>query len=44
VRQASWCDPAGGPSKGQRFALIDFGMVGRLSPARRSQLVNLLAG
>jgi ubiquinone biosynthesis protein len=29
---------------GNRIALIDFGMVGRLSPARRSQLVNLLAG
>jgi ubiquinone biosynthesis protein len=29
---------------GNRITLIDFGMVGRLSPARRSQLVNLLAG
>jgi len=29
---------------GNRIALIDFGMVGRLSSARRSQLVNLLAG
>jgi ubiquinone biosynthesis protein len=29
---------------GNRIALIDFGMVGRLSPGRRSQLVNLLAG
>ncbi len=29
---------------GNRIALIDFGMVGRLSPARRSQIVNLLAG
>ena len=29
---------------GNRIALIDFGMVGRLSPARRIQLVNLLAG
>src|SRR6516164_8238040 len=29
---------------GNRIALIDFGMVGRLSPARRNQLVNLLAG
>src|SRR5262245_24523496 len=29
---------------GNRIALIDFGMVGRLSPARRGQLVNLLAG
>jgi len=29
---------------GNRMALIDFGMVGRLSPARRSQLVDLLAG
>jgi ubiquinone biosynthesis protein len=27
-----------------RIALIDFGMVGRLSPARRSQMVDLLAG
>jgi ubiquinone biosynthesis protein len=27
-----------------RIALIDFGMVGRLSPARRSQIVDLLAG
>jgi ubiquinone biosynthesis protein len=29
---------------GNRIVLIDFGMVGRLSPARRSQIVNLLAG
>jgi ubiquinone biosynthesis protein len=29
---------------GNRMALIDFGMVGRLSRARRTQLVNLLAG
>jgi len=29
---------------GNRIALIDFGMVGRLSPARRSQIVGLLAG
>jgi ubiquinone biosynthesis protein len=29
---------------GNRIALIDFGMVGRLSPARRNQVVNLLAG
>ena len=29
---------------GNRIALIDFGMVGRLSPARRSQIVDLLAG
>src|SRR6516164_5538553 len=29
---------------GNRLALIDFGMVGRLSPERRSQLVDLLAG
>ena len=29
---------------GNRMALIDFGMVGRLSPARRSQIVDLLAG
>jgi ubiquinone biosynthesis protein len=29
---------------GNRIALIDFGMVGRLSPARRSQMVDLLAG
>jgi ubiquinone biosynthesis protein len=29
---------------GNRIALIDFGMVGRLSRARRTQLVNLLAG
>jgi len=27
-----------------RIALIDFGMVGRLSPTRRSQIVDLLAG
>jgi len=27
-----------------RIALIDFGMVGRLSPARRGQLADLLAG
>jgi ubiquinone biosynthesis protein len=29
---------------GNRIALIDFGMVGRLSPVRQSQIVNLLAG
>src|SRR5262245_41052750 len=29
---------------GNRLALIDFGMVGRLSPARRRQIVDLLAG
>jgi ubiquinone biosynthesis protein len=29
---------------GNRIALIDFGMVGRLSPLRRSQIVDLLAG
>ncbi len=29
---------------GNRLALIDFGMVGRLSPSRRSQIVDLLAG
>jgi ubiquinone biosynthesis protein len=29
---------------GNRIALIDFGMVGRLSPARRGQVVDLLAG
>ena len=29
---------------GNRIALIDFGMVGRLSPVRRSQVVDLLAG
>ena len=29
---------------GNRIAMIDFGMVGRLSSARRSQLVDLLAG
>jgi len=29
---------------GNRLALIDFGMVGRLSPPRRSQIVDLLAG
>jgi ubiquinone biosynthesis protein len=29
---------------GNRLALIDFGMVGRLSPARRSQIIDLLAG
>jgi ubiquinone biosynthesis protein len=29
---------------GDRIALIDFGMVGRLSPTRRSQIVDLLAG
>jgi ubiquinone biosynthesis protein len=29
---------------GNRIVLIDFGMVGRLSPARRRQLVDLLAG
>ena len=29
---------------GNRIALIDFGMVGRLSPARRRQMVDLLAG
>jgi ubiquinone biosynthesis protein len=29
---------------GNRIALIDFGMVGQLSPARRGQIVDLLAG
>jgi ubiquinone biosynthesis protein len=29
---------------GNRIALIDFGMVGRLSPERRGQIVDLLAG
>jgi ubiquinone biosynthesis protein len=29
---------------GNRIALIDFGMAGRLSPARRNQIVDLLAG
>ena len=29
---------------GNRIALIDFGMVGRLSPARRSQIIDLLTG
>jgi ubiquinone biosynthesis protein len=29
---------------GNRIALIDFGMVGRLAPSRRSQIVDLLAG
>jgi ubiquinone biosynthesis protein len=29
---------------GNRIALIDFGMVGRLSPLRRRQIVDLLAG
>ncbi|HTT12109.1 MAG TPA: AarF/UbiB family protein [Burkholderiaceae bacterium] len=29
---------------GNRIAMIDFGMVGRLSPARRSQIVDLLVG
>ena len=29
---------------GNRLALIDFGMVGRLSPVRRKQVVELLAG
>jgi ubiquinone biosynthesis protein len=29
---------------GNRIALIDFGMVGRLSPVRRRQIVDLLAG
>lgn len=29
---------------GNRIALIDFGMVGRLSPERRRQIVNLLTG
>src|SRR6478672_2123515 len=29
---------------GNRIALIDFGMVGRLSPVRRKQIVALLAG
>src|SRR5215217_5011428 len=29
---------------GNRIALIDFGMVGRLSPVRRKQVVELLAG
>jgi ubiquinone biosynthesis protein len=29
---------------GNRIALIDFGMVGRLSPARRREIIDLLAG
>jgi ubiquinone biosynthesis protein len=29
---------------GNRLAMIDFGMAGRLSPARRNQIVDLLAG
>jgi ubiquinone biosynthesis protein len=29
---------------GNRIALIDFGMVGRLSPGRRSQIIDLLTG
>lgn len=29
---------------GNRLAIIDFGMVGRLSPLRRNQVVDLLAG
>jgi ubiquinone biosynthesis protein len=29
---------------GERIALIDFGMVGRLSPLRRNQMVDLLSG
>ncbi len=29
---------------GNRIALIDFGMVGRLSPARRRQIIDLLTG
>src|SRR5262249_33378276 len=29
---------------GNRIALIDFGMVGRLSPVRRQQIIDLLAG
>ena len=29
---------------GNRIAMIDFGMVGRLSPARRNQIIDLLAG
>ena len=29
---------------GNRIALIDFGMVGRLSPTRRRQIIDLLAG
>lgn len=29
---------------GNRIAMIDFGMVGRLSPARRNQIVDLLSG
>src|SRR5215510_9420429 len=29
---------------GNRIALIDFGMVGRLSPARRGRIIGLLAG
>jgi ubiquinone biosynthesis protein len=29
---------------GNRIAMIDFGMAGRLSPARRHQIVDLLAG
>src|SRR6516165_10246400 len=30
--------------RGNRIALIDFGMVGRLSPVRRLQIIDLLAG
>jgi ubiquinone biosynthesis protein len=29
---------------GNRIVMIDFGMVGRLSPARRNQVIDLLAG
>ena len=29
---------------GNRIAVLDFGMVGRLSPARRNQVIDLLAG
>ena len=29
---------------GNRIAMIDFGMAGRLSPARRNQIIDLLAG
>ena len=27
-----------------RIAIVDFGMVGRLSPLRRNQVIDLLAG
>jgi len=36
-----WRDPY---LPGNRIALIDFGMVGRLSPVRRHQVLALLAG